>query len=222
MRRATVMGIAALAAVLALATAVAQTTDRSPARARGAKAPPATSPSTPTRTPVPGGIDDRRGMPGSVPELEGEDDGMERMDGPDAWDLMDMGPAGLKVPGSGRGIAAERMRSMMARRAEVARQLALTDAQRDRIEAIRERQRRTAIEQRARLQLARLDLRSLLRADVVDRSAMEAKVDELSRLEAQARKARIQSMLEVRSVLTAEQRKKLRALRTQWGASGEI
>jgi Spy/CpxP family protein refolding chaperone len=99
------------------------------------------------------------------------------------------------------------------RRRETLAQLGLTDQQRDRIAEIRDRHQREAIEQRARLRLARLDLHKLLRADRPDRGAIDRQIDELARLRAELGKARIGSMLEVRSVLTPAQQRRLKSLR---------
>jgi Spy/CpxP family protein refolding chaperone len=112
------------------------------------------------------------------------------------------------------------MRALIERRRELAKQLELSDEQRQRIEAIRDRQQRMGIEQRAKMNIARLDLRTLLRAERLDRQALEAKVDDISRIEAQLRKARLDMLLDMRNVLTPEQQKKLRALRGATG--GEI
>lgn len=158
-----------------------------------------------------------------VPDATGEDDGIERMDGPDAWDRLGMGPAGLAVPygrDRGRSAAGLRMRAAAERRLALAKQLELSTEQRDRIAGIRERQGRFMIGLQAKLKLARLDLRALLRADRLERPALEAKVDEISRLESQARKARLEAMLDVRGVLTAEQLRRLKTLRDQAGENG--
>ena len=142
------------------------------------------------------------------------DDGIERMDGPDAWEAFGMGPAGLLVPsaGTGRGADPLRRRALAERRLEVMRELDLTPPQRRRIEAIRDRQQRLAIEQQAKLELARLDLRALLRAETLNRAAVEAKADELARLAGQLRRARLTALLDMREVLTPEQQAKLREL----------
>lgn len=187
MRRALVMGITAVAVTLALATALAGTT----------KAPPP--------TPKP---------PAAAPAPDAFDDGMERMDGPDAWDLMEMGPAGLHVE-STRGTPKPSAGKIHARRAEILKELNLTDAQREKIDAIKDRQKRAAIDQRAKLDVARLDLKALLRADKTDRGAVNSKIDDIARLQAQMRKDQVASMLDVRAVLTPEQQKKLRSMRSQ-------
>jgi len=87
--------------------------------------------------------------------------------------------------------------------------LDLSEAQRDRMHTIREAQQRKGIQMRADLQLARLDMAKLMRADKPDQAALNAQIDRLARLRADAAKARLSGHLEMRSVLTAEQIKKL-------------
>ena len=206
MRRIHVMGMTALALAAIVVTALAAAPGTTSGKAPTANANP--------RHAAPA----QAGMRGDVPELMGDEDGIEPMDGPDAWDRLGMGPAGLEVPGGrGRAGAGLRMRAMAERRLELAKQLDLTAEQRNRIGAIHDRQQRLMIEQRAKLELAHLDLRTLLRADPPNRAALEAKSDEISRLEAQMRKARLGTMLDLRDVLTAEQRAKLEALREEMG-----
>jgi Spy/CpxP family protein refolding chaperone len=90
--------------------------------------------------------------------------------------------------------------------------LDLTPPQRERIEALHERQLRTAIQSRADLATAGLDLRKLLRAANPDRRAIDAQIDRMSDLRASLHKARVATMLDVRAVLTPEQREKLETL----------
>jgi len=105
---------------------------------------------------------------------------------------------------------------------ELVEKLALTDEQRERIRTIREKQERAAIQQRAKLETARLDLRQLLRGEKPDRAALDAKIDEIARLRAQDAKARIGTLLEIRGVLTPEQQQKLRSLRDGLGSGGDL
>jgi Spy/CpxP family protein refolding chaperone len=100
----------------------------------------------------------------------------------------------------------ERRRSLM-------RELDLTAEQRDKIAGIRERQAKKAIHARADIQVAAMDLRRLLRADRPDKVAIERQIDTLARMRADLHKSRVESMLEIRSVLTPEQQRKLREMR---------
>ena len=90
------------------------------------------------------------------------------------------------------------------------RELDLTKEQRDKIADLRDRQQRRAIDLRAQIQTAQLDMRKLMRADKPEKAAIEKQVDKLSRLRADLQKSQIGTMLEVRDVLTPEQREKMR------------
>jgi Spy/CpxP family protein refolding chaperone len=91
--------------------------------------------------------------------------------------------------------------------------LDLTDAQREKIRAIHERQARKDIQARADMQVARMDLRDLMRADSPNATAINSQIDRLARMRADMQKARVAVMLEARSVLTPEQRKQLQDMR---------
>ena len=92
------------------------------------------------------------------------------------------------------------------------RELGLSDAQRDKMADIRDRQQRKGIQARADIALAELDLRKLMRAENPDGRAIDAQIDRLAALRAGLHKARVAAMLERRAVLTPEQRKKLREM----------
>jgi len=123
--------------------------------------------------------------------------------------------------GPGMGGPAARLgmrRAMLAMR--LAR-LDLSDAQRSRLATIRDRQQRKAIQARADLAIARLDLRALLRADNPQGGAIDAQIDRIARMRAELAKSRVAAMLEGRSVLTPEQREQLRRpLRPRQGDGG--
>jgi len=106
-------------------------------------------------------------------------------------------------------------------RREVMEQLDLTSQQKQKVAEIRDRQQRAAIEQRARIQIARLDLQRLMRADAPDREAVLRQVDEIAKLTTELRKSQVGAMLDVRAVLTPAQRGKLRDLRMGWEDEGE-
>jgi Spy/CpxP family protein refolding chaperone len=97
-------------------------------------------------------------------------------------------------------------------------QLDLTPEQRDRITELHERQARKAIQARADLETARLDMRKLMRADTPDRRALDTQIDRIAGLEAGLRKDRVATLLDVRALLTPDQRKKLETMRDgAWG-----
>jgi len=89
--------------------------------------------------------------------------------------------------------------------------LDLSDAQRDKLRDIHQRQARRGVQARADLQLARMDLHELMQADKPDPAAINAQIDKLARLQAEQRKAHVAAFLEARALLTPEQQKQLRA-----------
>ena len=91
--------------------------------------------------------------------------------------------------------------------------LDLSDAQKAKMRDIHEKQARAGIQARADMQLARMDMAKLMRSDNPDQSAINAQVDRMAKMRADMAKSRIATMLEARSVLTAEQRKKFDEMR---------
>ena len=143
--------------------------------------------------------------PGLVAELEAGDD------------MADAGPAMHGGPGFGSGHGMRggmRMRRGM-RLDRMIGQLDLTAAQREKLKLVREREARKAIQTRADIQLARLDLRQLMEADKPDQRSIEAQIDKIAALRTGLEKSRVATMLEIRASLTAEQQKKLKELREQ-------
>jgi Spy/CpxP family protein refolding chaperone len=96
------------------------------------------------------------------------------------------------------------------RRIELSRELKLTAQQRERLAGIRERQLRKRIQSRADLALERLDLRQLLRAESPSLAAIGAQIDRIARTRAELAKSRVAGLLEMREVLSPEQRRMLR------------
>lgn len=124
-------------------------------------------------------------------------------------------------PGMGRGRGAgPGMRHGTGRGGMFAalRALDLSDAQRKRVEDLGERHQRRAIQSRADLQTARLDLRKLMRADTPDRRAIETQIDRIAGLRAGLEKDRAGMLLDVRALLTPEQREQLESWREGRGA----
>ncbi|MFN8588373.1 MAG: Spy/CpxP family protein refolding chaperone [Candidatus Eisenbacteria bacterium] len=107
-------------------------------------------------------------------------------------------------PGMGRGAGHMAMMFGM---------LDLSDAQKAKMRDIHERQMRSNIQARADLQLARMDMAKLMRAENPDQAAINAQVDKMAKMRADVQKSRIATMLEARAQLTPEQRKKLDAMR---------
>jgi len=86
-------------------------------------------------------------------------------------------------------------------------QLKLTDEQRKEIGDLRFEMAKLAIDQQAKIKTARLELAELFRADTPDKSAIEKKVDEISRLQTQMRVARIDHWFAVNKLLNPDQQK---------------
>ncbi len=129
-----------------------------------------------------------------------------------------MSPVGARAQGPdspptdmGRAGAMERRAEMRRHRMDMMRDLDLSKDQRERISDLHEKQERAAIRMRADLQTARLDLRRLVRADRTDRVAINRQIDRIAQMRAEMEKARLGTMLDVRSVLTPEQRERARA-----------
>jgi len=201
------------AAALLLAPLAASAQSRAPKAGPGG-APLAVAPAAP-------GADDDMMM--VLGELLGPDDaplpsGELAFDGGDdpgpppamAWD-DDGGGGGHRpphgMPGGPRG------RGMMMRRGMVMRfaALDLTDVQRDKLRDIHETAARKSVQRNADMQIARMDLRKLTRADAPSTSAVSAQIDKISRLQADGMKARFDTFMQARAVLTPEQLKKLRS-----------
>lgn len=75
--------------------------------------------------------------------------------------------------------------------------------------------RKGAIRGRAELQVKRLELRDLLRAETPDRAAIDKKLDEISAARLAQSKAQVHYRLAMREILTPEQRQKLRQMREE-------
>ena len=145
-----------------------------------------------------GVMDDDMGLAPPGPMGGGGEMGAGGMRGQERWGMI-----GRRGPGM-RGEFA------MRRRLE---DLDLTDTQRKKLAEIRDTHAKTAINQRASVELAALDLRKLMRADKPDVGAVERQIDKVASLRAALTKNRVTGMLEARALLTPEQLEKLRSPR---------
>ncbi len=100
----------------------------------------------------------------------------------------------------------------------LADELKLTGTQRQKLREIGDGLERNAIQARADLQLARLDLASMIREDSPNRSRIESQIDTIAKLRADMMKAAVRARLDARGVLTADQRKQLDEGRASRGA----
>jgi len=91
-------------------------------------------------------------------------------------------------------------------------QLNLSDSQKKDFDNINTDFAKQRIEQQAKIKLAALDLRALLKADSPDRSAIEKKVDEVSNLQAQNRMLRFDHWFAINKILNPDQQKTWKSL----------
>jgi Spy/CpxP family protein refolding chaperone len=87
--------------------------------------------------------------------------------------------------------------------------LGLTDAQVADLKKVRSEQQKKKIRQQADAKIARLELRDLLLAPTVDEKAVRAKAKQVADLQAAAANDRVEAMLALRKVVSAEQADKL-------------
>lgn len=95
---------------------------------------------------------------------------------------------------------------------EVLESLGLSDAQRTRIDKIRDDAVRATARTEADLQIAELDLRRLVESDKPDHAAVDRSIDQVAALRTTLFKARVASWIEFRAVLSPAQRSQLRTL----------
>lgn len=93
---------------------------------------------------------------------------------------------------------------------ELQKQLNLTDEQRKKLQDINFNTEKAAITERAAMQVQRLELKRLMRAENPDRAAIDKKIQEISQARTALMKTRANELLDVRAVLTKEQRDKIR------------
>jgi len=122
----------------------------------------------------------------------------------------------LAVAGSALAVGAQEMRERQrAERADPAAlkaELGLSDEQATQLRKMWVDGRKQAIRQRADLQIARLELRELTEAPVVDQKAVDAKVKTIGDLHAAQLKARTDQRLAMRRLLSPEQQEKMKQL----------
>ena len=122
----------------------------------------------------------------------------------------DMRGEGQRWQRHGRG---HRMPSLAAIALRHRAELGLNPQQVESLQKLQMDSRRAAIQRRANVQLAALDLGGLMRSEPVDMAKVEAKVREIEKLRADGRVASIRANEQGKAQLTADQRDKLKALR---------
>jgi Spy/CpxP family protein refolding chaperone len=88
--------------------------------------------------------------------------------------------------------------------------LGLSDAQRTKLEDLRDQSQREAIRAGADLRLAELDLRKLVESDKPDQARVDAAIERMGSLRTAMLKSRINNLIAFRNLLTPAQRAKLR------------
>jgi Spy/CpxP family protein refolding chaperone len=91
--------------------------------------------------------------------------------------------------------------------------LGVTDEQYAKLEAAFLNSAKTAIRTRADLEIKRMELGSLMKADNVDRAQVLQKVNEITALQGALMKTHIEGMMTLKETLTPEQLEKLKQLR---------
>lgn len=98
--------------------------------------------------------------------------------------------------------------------------LDLTDAQREKMRDLHEAAMRKNIQRQADLKIARMDLQKLMRADAPSAQSVNAQIDKMAKMRADAAKAHFETYLQARALLTPEQQKKLKESHGPGGDAG--
>ncbi len=123
--------------------------------------------------------------------------------------IIERGPgghAGMMMHHGMGGPMGDRGHMMMARWAH----LNLTDAQRQKLRDLHEAQARKAVQRRADMQLARMDLHKLMREDKPNTASVNMQIEKLARLHAEGLKSMFDTQLQAKALLTPEQLKQLK------------
>lgn len=115
----------------------------------------------------------------------------------------------------GEQMSMERLVGAIAQGPEMAKKLSLTPEQQEQIKKISLEQRTKMIDQYAALQKAALKQAEVLMAEPLDEKVLMDAVEETSKVRAEIAKQQIQLLIEMRKVMTEEQRKGLRELMMQ-------
>ncbi|HKC12371.1 MAG TPA: periplasmic heavy metal sensor [Vicinamibacteria bacterium] len=106
--------------------------------------------------------------------------------------------------------------------ARIQQQVGLSDAQVTQLKKLWSDQRKLAIRRRADTAIARMEMEELMDGPSIDEKALNAKVKELSDLQAATLRSRVDAQLALRKVVSPEQQQKLRGLlRERRGRGGE-
>lgn len=92
-------------------------------------------------------------------------------------------------------------------------ELGLTEDQVNKLETLKSETEKRTVQTRADLRVAQIELRDLLRQDDVAMNDVNPQIDKIASLRAEMLRTLVESRLNAREVLTAEQREKLDALK---------
>jgi Spy/CpxP family protein refolding chaperone len=90
--------------------------------------------------------------------------------------------------------------------------IGLDEKQKEAIKEIKSRVMKDTIRKRADLEVTRIDLRDLLHKDHVDMNAAEATLKKIASLQTDIHLSRIKALVEIKTTLTPEQRKKFKEM----------
>ena len=134
------------------------------------------------------------------------------------------GPGGLSGPAPAHPRAkaerGERRMGMRGGHGAMMEKLNLSDRQKEQMAGIHKAQQRRMIPIRAAMAEAGLDLRKLMRADSPNKAQLDAAIDRMAKLRADAQKARVATLMEARAILTPEQRKTMQGMHGMMGGRG--
>lgn len=144
------------------------------------------------------------------------------------WQMADRGHQGPGNARWGRGPAQgmhrqRRLEFTLARlvnRPEFRKRLGITDEQAEKIRTQSSEFRKAEIRNRADLEIKHVELQELVAAEKPDRAAIDTKLQEISAIRLAGEKAAMDYRLNMREVLTAEQREKLQHLREEFRHGG--
>jgi len=147
-----------------------------------------------------------------VPSARGQSAAPEPQAGPRPRNQMIQRPAVQWQGGrlDGQAMMRPEMIHQLLRNPEVLKRFGITDDQRKKLEDILFNIEKTGIEARATVQVRRLELRHLLEADNPDRGAIDKKLQEASQAQTALLRARLNALLDARSVFSKDQLEKIR------------
>ncbi len=132
-----------------------------------------------------------------------------------------MGPGGMRAggrgmgPGFGPGGMGRSGQMGLARfvnNPTMRQQLGITDEQVAKFHQLNEDFQKAGIQNRATMQIKRMELNDLMRADKPDRAAIDRKLAEVTAAQSASEKANIDHQLAMRTILTADQQAKIKTM----------